>query len=72
MHLEKRRRSAIPFRSLYLHALVRDPEGQKMSKMRGNVVDPLELIEKYGTDALRFTLAIMAAPGTDIALSEEP
>jgi valyl-tRNA synthetase len=61
----------IPFRSLYLHSLVRDPEGVKMSKTRGNVVDPLELIEKHGTDALRFTLAIMAAPGTDIALSEE-
>jgi len=61
----------IPFRSLYLHALVRDPHGQKMSKMRGNVVDPLETVEKHGTDALRFALAIMAAPGTDIALSEE-
>ena len=61
----------IPFRSLYLHALVRDPHGVKMSKTRGNVVDPLEVIEKYGTDALRFTLAIGAAPGTDIALSEE-
>jgi valyl-tRNA synthetase len=61
----------IPFRALYLHALVRDPEGLKMSKTRGNVVDPLEIIEKYGTDALRFTLAVMAAPGTDIALSED-
>jgi len=61
----------IPFRALYLHALVRDPEGLKMSKTRGNVVDPLAVIEKHGTDALRFTLAIMAAPGTDIALSEE-
>src|SRR5579884_3038756 len=61
----------IPFRSLYLHALVRDPHGVKMSKTRGNVVDPLEVIEKHGTDALRFTLAIGAAPGTDIALSEE-
>ncbi len=61
----------IPFRALYLHALVRDPEGMKMSKTRGNVVDPLEVIEKYGTDALRFTLAVMAAPGTDIALSED-
>jgi valyl-tRNA synthetase len=50
---------------------VRDPEGVKMSKTRGNVVDPLELIEKYGTDALRFTLTVMAAPGTDIALSED-
>jgi valyl-tRNA synthetase len=75
LHLMKDRRSAtgerIPFRALYLHSLVRDPEGVKMSKTRGNVVDPLELIEKFGTDALRFTLAVMAAPGTDIALSEE-
>jgi valyl-tRNA synthetase len=75
LHLLKDRRGPaadrIPFRSLYLHALVRDPEGVKMSKTRGNVVDPLELIEKHGTDALRFTLAVMAAPGTDIALSEE-
>ncbi len=61
----------IPFRQLYLHSLVRDPHGVKMSKTRGNVVDPLELIEKHGTDALRFALAIMAAPGTDIALSED-
>jgi valyl-tRNA synthetase len=61
----------IPFRQLYLHALVRDPHGIKMSKTRGNVVDPLETIEKHGTDALRFALAVMAAPGTDIALSEE-
>jgi valyl-tRNA synthetase len=75
LHLMKDRRTAasdrVPFRALYLHALVRDPEGVKMSKTRGNVVDPLELIEKHGTDALRFTLAVMAAPGTDIALSEE-
>jgi len=61
----------IPFRQLYLHSLVRDPHGAKMSKTRGNVVDPLEIIEQHGTDALRFALAIMAAPGTDIALSEE-
>ncbi|MHB8527644.1 MAG: valine--tRNA ligase [Candidatus Acidiferrales bacterium] len=61
----------IPFRELYLHAIVRDPHGMKMSKTRGNVVDPLEIIEKYGTDALRFALTVMAAPGTDIALSEE-
>ena len=61
----------IPFRTLYLHSLVRDAQGQKMSKMRGNVIDPLEWMEKFGTDALRFTLAIKAAPGTDIALSEE-
>ncbi len=61
----------VPFRNLYLHAIVRDPHGTKMSKTRGNVVDPLAVIEKHGTDALRFTLAILAAPGTDIALSEE-
>ena len=61
----------IPFRTLYLHSLVRDAQGQKMSKMRGNVIDPLEWMERYGTDALRFTLAIKAAPGTDIALSED-
>jgi len=61
----------IPFRQLYLHSLVRDPHGAKMSKTRGNVVDPLEIIERHGTDALRFALAIMAAPGTDIALSED-
>jgi valyl-tRNA synthetase len=60
-----------PFSELYLHSLVRDEHGQKMSKMRGNVVDPLDWIEKHGTDALRFTLAIKAAPGTDISLSEE-
>ncbi|HEV2388457.1 MAG TPA: valine--tRNA ligase, partial [Candidatus Acidoferrales bacterium] len=61
----------VPFRSLYVHGMVRDPHGVKMSKTRGNVIDPLEIIEKYGTDALRFTLAIGAAPGTDIALSED-
>jgi valyl-tRNA synthetase len=60
-----------PFSELYLHSLVRDEHGQKMSKMRGNVVDPLDWIEKHGTDALRFTLAIKAAPGTDISLSED-
>lgn len=61
----------IPFRKLYLHGIVRDPHGIKMSKTRGNVIDPLEIIEKYGTDALRFALTVAAAPGTDIALSEE-
>src|SRR5579859_6186682 len=61
----------IPFRQLYLHGIVRDPHGIKMSKTRGNVIDPLEIIEKYGTDALRFALIVAAAPGTDIALSEE-
>ncbi len=61
----------VPFRDVYVHALVRDIEGQKMSKTRGNVIDPLEMIEKYGADALRFTLAILAAQGRDIKLSEE-
>jgi len=60
----------VPFRNVYIHALVRDAERQKMSKTKGNVVDPIEIIEKYGTDAVRFTLASMAAPGTDIAFSE--
>jgi valyl-tRNA synthetase len=75
LHLLKDRNSPaeerIPFRTLYLHAIVRDAEGLKMSKTRGNVIDPLSLIEAHGTDAVRFTLAVMAAPGTDIALSEE-
>ena len=62
---------SVPFREVYIHALVRDAERQKMSKTKGNVVDPIEITEKYGTDAVRFTLASMASPGTDIALSEE-
>ena len=61
---------SVPFRQVYIHALVRDAERQKMSKTKGNVIDPLEVIEKYGTDATRFTLAAMAAPGTDIAFNE--
>jgi valyl-tRNA synthetase len=61
----------VPFRELYIHALVRDAERQKMSKTKGNVLDPLEVTEKYGTDAVRFALAISAAPGTDIAFSNE-
>ncbi len=61
----------VPFRQLYIHALVRDAERQKMSKTKGNVLDPLEVTEKYGTDAVRFALAISAAPGTDIAFSED-
>jgi valyl-tRNA synthetase len=73
LHLLERSKleERIPFRNLYLHAIVRDPHGMKMSKTRGNVVDPLDVIQKHGTDALRFALAVMAAPGTDIALSEE-
>ena len=61
----------VPFRIVYIHSLVRDAEGQKMSKSKGNVIDPVEVMEQHGTDAVRFTLAIMAAPGTDIALSQE-
>jgi valyl-tRNA synthetase len=61
----------IPFRDVYIHALVRDADGQKMSKSKGNVIDPLEIMNKYGTDALRFTLASMASPGRDIRLAEE-
>jgi valyl-tRNA synthetase len=61
----------IPFRDVYLHALVRDAQGQKMSKSKGNVLDPLELMDKYGTDALRFTMAAFAAQGRDIKLAEE-
>jgi valyl-tRNA synthetase len=61
---------AVPFRSVFIHGLVRDAEKQKMSKTRGNVTDPLALIDRYGTDAVRFTLCAMAAPGTDIVLSE--
>jgi len=61
----------VPFREVYIHALVRDAEGQKMSKSKGNVIDPLEIMNQYGTDALRFTLASMASPGRDIKLAEE-
>src|SRR6267142_1345635 len=61
---------SVPFKSVYIHALVRDAERQKMSKTKGNVLDPIEVTRKYGTDAVRFTLASMASPGTDIAFSE--
>ncbi|MEK7879050.1 MAG: valine--tRNA ligase, partial [candidate division NC10 bacterium] len=61
----------VPFRDVYIHALVRDAEGQKMSKSKGNVIDPLLVMDKYGTDAFRFTLAALAAQGRDIRLSEE-
>ena len=60
----------VPFRTVYIHALVRDQQGQKMSKSKGNIIDPLELIEKYGCDALRFTLSALAAPGRDVKLAE--
>jgi valyl-tRNA synthetase len=66
---EEALRQSVPFREVYIHALVRDAERQKMSKTKGNVLDPIAVIDQYGTDATRFTLAAMAAPGTDIAFS---
>jgi valyl-tRNA synthetase len=63
-------RFAVPFQHVYIHALIRDANREKMSKTKGNVVDPIEIVQKYGTDAVRFTLASMASPGTDIAFSE--
>src|SRR3984885_8838011 len=66
----EKKNDSVPFRQVYIHALVRDADRQKMSKTKGNVIDPLEIIERFGTDATRFTLAAMAAPGTDIAFSE--
>ena len=67
LHLTK----DVPFRNVYVHALVRDAHGQKMSKSRGNVIDPLDTIKKYGADALRFTMAASAIPGRDIRLSDD-
>ena len=61
----------VPFRDVYIHALVRDERGHKMSKTRGNIIDPLEIIEEFGTDSLRFTLTAMAAQGRDVRLSTE-
>jgi valyl-tRNA synthetase len=61
----------VPFRDVYIHALVRDAEGKKMSKSKGNVIDPLHVMHEFGTDALRFTLASMASPGRDVKLAEE-
>ncbi|WP_172822203.1 valine--tRNA ligase [Magnetospirillum moscoviense] len=60
----------VPFKEIYIHALVRDEKGQKMSKSKGNIIDPLDLIDKYGCDALRFTLTALAAQGRDIKLAE--
>jgi valyl-tRNA synthetase len=60
----------VPFRTVYIHALVRDERGQKMSKSKGNIIDPLVLIDRYGADALRFTMAALAAPGRDVRLAE--
>ncbi len=62
--------SDVPFRDVYIHGLVRDEKGEKYSKTRGNVVDPLELIDRFGADALRFTLAALTMPGSDLKLSE--
>jgi valyl-tRNA synthetase len=67
LHFQK----AVPFHDVYIHALVRDASGAKMSKSKGNVIDPLEVIDEYGADALRFTLAAMAAQGRDIKLSAQ-
>ena len=64
-------RDDVPFRDVYIHALVRDEQGQKMSKSKGNVIDPLDVMKEYGTDAFRFTLAAMAAMGRDIKLAED-
>lgn len=61
----------VPFRTVYIHALIRDKHGKKMSKSRGNVVDPLNLVKKYGCDALRFTLSALAVPGRDIRINEQ-
>jgi valyl-tRNA synthetase len=61
---------AVPFRNVYIHALVRDADRQKISKTKGNVIDPIEIVTKYGTDAVRFTLAAQSSPGTDIAFNE--
>jgi valyl-tRNA synthetase len=65
-----KKNDSVPFRQVYIHALVRDADRQKMSKTKGNVINPLDIIERFGTDATRFTLAAMASPGTDIAFSE--
>ncbi len=61
----------VPFKDVYLHALVRDENGDKMSKSKGNVIDPLEMMDKFGTDAFRFTLAAFSAQGRDVRMSEE-
>jgi valyl-tRNA synthetase len=60
---------SVPYCEVYIHALVRDANREKMSKTKGNVVNPIEIVKQYGTDAVRFTLASMASPGTDIAFN---
>ena len=62
---------AVPFRNVYIHGLIRAANREKMSKTKGNVIDPIDIINRFGTDAVRFTLASMASPGTDIAFNEE-
>jgi valyl-tRNA synthetase len=62
-------KDSVPFKHVYIHALVRDANREKMSKTKGNVIDPIEIVKQYGTDAVRFTLASMASPGTDIAFN---
>ena len=69
MMLGLRFKGAVPFRQVHITGLVQDEQGSKMSKSRGNVIDPLEIIEEYGADAVRFTLSVSAAPGTDITFS---
>jgi len=66
---ERELKDAVPFKDVYIHALVRDANREKMSKTKGNVIDPIEIVKQYGTDAVRFTLASMASPGTDIAFN---
>jgi valyl-tRNA synthetase len=61
----------VPFRDVYIHALVKDEHGQKMSKSKGNIIDPLEVLDSFGTDSFRFTLSVLAAQGRDVRLSEE-
>jgi len=61
----------VPFRDVYIHALVKDEQGQKMSKSKGNIIDPLVVLDSFGTDSFRFTLSVLAAQGRDIRLSEE-
>jgi len=61
----------IPFRDVYIHALVKDDQGQKMSKSKGNIIDPLVVLDSFGTDSFRFTLSVLAAQGRDIRISEE-
>ena len=68
---ERTLKDAVPFRDVYIHGLIRDADRQKMSKTKGNVIDPIEVVEKFGTDAVRFTLAAMASPGSDIAFNED-